>query len=240
MNLKLVKRYAVLCILFFLPVGFLLMLMPAKHNYEPLDIVHYDVPELVGFTSDDASPIQFEDHITVLAFLGKEPLNHSVEASNLKEMVYNKFKGFKKFQIVFVVVDNSETDVKELHKTLGAYDELKYWHYIYGDTAKIQTLFDALKSETTLNDNLATNHAFIIDKDRNQRGRIDDRDDNELKRKTEVYGLYSYNTIEVAELKNKMSADDLRVLFQEYREKRKGNFDSSTRRANELKGISNE
>ena len=46
--------------------------------------------------------------------------------------------------------------------------------------------------------------------------------------------MYSYNCIEVAELKNKMS-EDMRILFTEYRQKRKGNFNSTTRRAEDLK-----
>ena len=37
-----------------------------------------------------------------------------------------------------------------------------------------------------------------------------------------------------AEIKNKMS-EDMRILFTEYRQKRKGDFDSTTRRANDLK-----
>ena len=37
-----------------------------------------------------------------------------------------------------------------------------------------------------------------------------------------------------SDLKNKMS-DDIRILFTEYRQKRKGNFSSTTRRANDLK-----
>jgi len=45
--------------------------------------------------------------------------------------------------------------------------------------------------------------------------------------------LSSYDCIEVAEIKNKMS-DDLRILFTEYRQKRKGDFNSDTRRANDL------
>ena len=50
-----------------------------------------------------------------------------------------------------------------------------------------------------------------------------------------MYGLNSYNCIEVAEVKNKMS-DDLRILFTEYRQKRKGEFNSDTRRAEDLVG----
>jgi len=71
-------------------------------------------------------------------------------------------------------------------------------------------------------------------KDLAQRGRIDDREDNEKEKNKPVYGLSAYNCIEVAEIKNKMS-DDLRILFTEYRQKRKGNFDSSSRRASDIK-----
>ena len=40
--------------------------------------------------------------------------------------------------------------------------------------------------------------------------------------------------LEISDLKNKMS-DDIRILFTEYRQKRKGNFSSTARRANDLK-----
>ncbi len=80
---------------------------------------------------------------------------------------------------------------------------------------------------------------FIIDGDLNQRGRFDDRTEMEVERNAAVTDLTSYDGVEVAIIKNKMS-EDIRVLFTEYREKRKGNFDSSTRRANELKGITDE
>jgi len=44
----------------------------------------------------------------------------------------------------------------------------------------------------------------------------------------------------VSELKNKLAAEDLRVLFTEYRQKRKGEFNSTVRRAEDLKGEQNE
>ena len=96
-------------------------------------------------------------------------------------------------------------------------------------------MYSNLKSDSQLNQNLSTNSVFIIDKDLNQRGRTDDRSDNELAKNKPAYSLNSYDCIEVAIIKNKMS-EDMRVLFTEYREKRKGNFDSSSRRANDLKG----
>src|SRR5690606_42042171 len=96
-----------------------------------------------------------------------------------------------------------------------------------------KAVFNSLKSRSPLQTDLSTHDVYIVDMDLKQRGRLDDRTDNEKEKKKPAYPLYAYNCIEVAEIKNKMSADDLRVLFQEYREKRKGNFDSSTRRAND-------
>lgn len=128
-----------------------------------------------------------------------------------------------------------QDEVEQLKKEIQSYEDLKFWHFVYGDENTINTLYSNLKSDSQLNQNLSTNSVFIIDKDLNQRGRTDDRSDNELAKNKPAYSLNSYDCIEVAIIKNKMS-EDMRVLFTEYREKRKGNFDSSSRRANDLKG----
>jgi hypothetical protein len=85
-----------------------------------------------------------------------------------------------------------------------------------------------------LNDDLGSNHVYIIDKELMQRGRLDDRSKQEKSKASPSYPLYSYDCIEVADIKNKMS-EDMRILFTEYRQKRKGNFDSNSRRASDLK-----
>ena len=162
-------------------------------------------------------------------------MENAIAASNLKELVYDKFKGFKKFQIVVVVSNGTQDEVEQLKKEIQSYEDLKFWHFVYGDENTINTLYSNLKSDSQLNQNLSTNSVFIIDKDLNQRGRTDDRSDNELAKNKPAYSLNSYDCIEVAIIKNKMS-EDMRVLFTEYREKRKGNFDSSSRRANDLTG----
>jgi len=229
------KRYIVLGILFFLPVAFLLMLYPAQHHYEPLNVVNKNVTDLEYFSSEATDSILLKNHITVLGFLGKTPLNNIIEASNLKELVYDKFKGFKKFQIVIVVPEGTEQDIKELKKEINTYEDLKYWHYVYGTEGEIKTLFSSLKSKEKLSEDLSTNHVYIIDNDLNQRGRLDGRDEKEVEEQKPVFSVYSYNTIEVAEIKNMMS-DDVRILFTEYRQKREGKFENSdTRRNRELK-----
>ena len=232
MNVRRIKRNVILGILFLLPVTFLLFLYPSTHNYNTLDIVINNVNELENFSSD--SDIKLKDHITVLGFFGSDPLENLIAASNLKELVYDKFKGFKKFQIVIVLPKSTAKDAEKLLKEIGRYEELKYWHFVFGKPDNIQSVYNSLKSDFPLDANLSSNDVFIVDKDLSQRGRLDDRTDNELQKNSKIYGLSSYDCIEVAEIKNKMS-EDMRILFTEYRQKRKGNFDSSSRRDNDLK-----
>lgn len=234
MDVKKVKRYVVLGVLFFLPVTFLLLLYPATHNYTPLDIVKEQILDLERFVPDTEEPILLKDHITVLGFFGDKPMDKLITASNLKELVYDKFKGFKKFQIVVLVPKGTEAVVEKLKIEISAYEDIRFWSFVFGDSADIQNIFKSLKTEVALDGNLATDHVFIVDKDLNQRGRLDDRNDNELAKKKPKHGLYSYDCIEVAEIKNKMS-EDVRILFTEYRQKRKGEFNSDTRRADDLK-----
>ena len=235
MEKKIIKRNLVLGILFFLPVVFLLFLYPAKHNYYALEIVKENVLDLENLISNTNKDIVLKDHLTVLGFLGNDPEKLITEASNLKEMVYNKFQGFKKFQIVVLVPESAEAKAKRLKQELGKYRPLAYWQFIYANENDIRRLFNSLRTTAVLDDTLSTTNVFIIDKDLNQRGRLDDRSKKEIEKQAKVYPLTAYNCAQVSVLKNKMS-EDLRVLFTEYREKRKGDFDSSSRRASDLKG----
>lgn len=228
------KRNIVLGILFFLPVAFLLMLYPAKHNYIPLDIVNTNVSEVSKFSSLTDEKIQLSDHITVLGFLGTSPLENKTAALNLKELVYETFKGFKKFQLVIVLPEGTEAEVEALRKELITYEDLRFWHYIYGTETDIRALYNSLKVETPLKNNLSTNDVFIIDKDLNQRGRLDDRTKKQIDENKSIITLNAYDCIAVDVIKNKMG-EDIRILFTEYRQKRKGQFNSTTRRADDLK-----
>ncbi|MFV0566363.1 MAG: hypothetical protein ACK5NB_11090 [Flavobacteriaceae bacterium] len=233
MDFKKATRYGILGILFFLPVTFLLLLYPATHNYTPLDIVNTSVLEIDGFKPQTQDTILLKDHITILGFLGTTPISKVITASNLKELVYDKFKGFKKFQIVILMPRGTEEAVKQLQSEINTYEDLKYWHFVFGSNPAIQNIYNSLKVEENLEPDLSSKYIYIIDKDLSQRGRLDDRTERETELDKPIKKLYGYNCIEVAEIKNKMS-DDLRILFTEYRQKRKGEFDSSTRRANDL------
>ena len=231
MNRSRLKKQFILGILFFLPVLFLLFLYPSSHNYEPLDVVNNEVMELTGLANNDA---RFNGNITILNFVGSRPLLKSTTTLNLKELIYDKFLGFKRFQVITLALNESQVELEQLRKQLLDYDALKYWKFIAMDSLQIQNIYNSLKSKDPLDNLYATDEVFIIDSELMQRGRIDDRTDNDIEKNTAIYGLSSYNCIEVAEIKNKMS-EDLRILFTEYRQKRKGNFDSSSRRKQDIK-----
>lgn len=234
MEKKLVKRYLILGILFFLPVAFLLFLYPAEHHYNVLETVKSPVRELHGFKTEKEPPILLEGKLTILGFFGKTPLSKHIAASNLKELIYDKFMGFKGFQIVIIVPQESMEEALELKKEIMTYETLEHWHFVFGSDDDIYKIYNSLEYNEYLDINLATDDVFIIDKELNQRGRLDDRTDNEKAKNIDIYPLLAYDCIEVAEIKNKMS-EDLRILFTEYRQKRKGNFDSTARRSNDLK-----
>lgn len=229
MEKKRFKRNLVLGILFFLPVAFLLLLLPATHNYQPLDIVNDQVVELDNFASDVDEPIKLADHITVLGIIGDDPKAHAISVSNLKELIYDKFRGFKKFQIVLMVTPESKDELEEILTDISPYEDLEYLHVVSANPSTIKGFFNGLKSEIPLDNNYSLANVFIVDKERNQRGRISD----EIRKGESPHSLWSYNTLEIAEMKNKMS-EDMRVLFTEYRQKRKGEFNSDIRRAEDL------
>ena len=229
------RKWIILGILFLLPVIFLLFLYPSTHNYNTLDIVNEDIVETDLLNFIDNRKTNFEENITILNFLGDNPVENITGTLNLKELVYDKFKGFKKFQIISIASSNSEKLLESVKKELLKSDELKYWFFATTSDEEINKIYSSLRSQNELDSSNYTSQVFIIDKQRNQRGRIDDRGDDQIENNIDLFGLYSYNSIIVSEIKKKMN-DDIRILFTEYRQKRKGNFNSNIRRISNLDG----
>ena len=229
------RKWLILGILFLLPVIFLLFLYPSTHNYNTLDIVNENIVEIDSLNFLDNNQTTLENNITILNFLGDNPIDNITSALNLKELVYDKFKGFKKFQIVSISSGDSSNFLYEVKKELLKSDELNYWYFATVDNVSLQKIYFSLRSESELDSSNYTSQVFIIDKQKNQRGRIDDRNEDQVIKSLDLIGLYSYNSIKVSEIKSKMN-DDIRILFTEYRQKRKGNFNSNIRRISNLDG----
>ena len=229
------RKWFILGILFLLPVIFLLFLYPSTHNYNTLDIVNENIVEIDSLNFLDNNQTTLENNITILNFLGDNPIDNITSALNLKELVYDKFKGFKKFQIVSISSGDSSNFLYEVKKELLKSDELNYWYFATVDNVSLQKIYFSLRAESKLDSSNYTSQVFIIDKQKSQRGRIDDRNEDQVIKSLDLIGLYSYNSIKVSEIKSKMN-DDIRILFTEYRQKRKGNFNSNIRRISNLDG----
>jgi len=81
------------------------------------------------------------------------------------------------------------------------------WKFIAGSQEQITALHTSFKSNETLSD-LYSYRAFLVDKNGNLRGRINDKD-------SEEGTLFGYNIQSVSELNSKLK-DDVLVLFYEY------------------------
>ena len=138
MELSSGKRNIVLGILFFLPVAFILVMLLSKDNYNPLDIVKEGIKELPA----NENEIQLKDHITILSFLGKKPMDNSTAAFNLKELVYDRSKGFKTFQVVMLLPHEAKSEAETLLKEIKTYEDLKFWHLVYTNESNIKSIFN--------------------------------------------------------------------------------------------------
>lgn len=208
---KEVQKFVVLGILFVFPVLIYLFFASGKNNFSTLPILSESVAEIQNWRTDRGDTLQLENRISILGFWGRDLDQKRGDALNLNQKIYKRFYQFIDFQFVIVLEEGQQEKVALLKKELteGVGTDLVKWNFIYGDSIQIQALFESLKTPLKLDEQLSHPEVFIIDKERNLRGRDDDKDEyNKL--------LYGFNTESVAEINNKM-VDDVKVILAEYR-----------------------
>ena len=124
--------------------------------------------------SDYDSSVSLENKITILGFLGNDIANRKGNAFNLNQKIYKRFYQFKDFQFVMVLPKGTEEGVTELKKELGMLADVKKWKFVFAEKEQIKNQFNSLKTNLSLDKNLATPYVFVIDKNLNLRGRTDD------------------------------------------------------------------
>ncbi|MCB0456293.1 MAG: hypothetical protein R2776_00815 [Flavobacteriaceae bacterium] len=201
------KKYSVLAILFLLPITVYLFFASGVNNFAKLPVLTQNVSELSSFTAEDGTPVQFQDRITVLGFFGKEVENKKAHAFNLAHKIYKKNYQFEEFQFVILVDTSQQEAVLNLKEKLNEIANPVNYRFAFGTPEAISEVFNSLQTNGNLNENAATNLVFIIDKERNLRGREAD-DDAQI--------LYGFDASNYAEINNKMS-DDIMVVLAEYR-----------------------
>lgn len=197
------KKTFVLVVLFILPLVAYLFFASGVNNFGKLPVL----TEKVLNAPENADNITFENKITILGFLGNNIELKKGNAFNLNQKIYKPFYEFNDFQIVMIMPLGTEEKVEELKAELGNLVDIKNWNFIFTEDEKIRSVFNSLKTNLNLDENLGTHYVFIIDKDKNLRGRTNDE---------EEATKYGFNATSVAELNNKME-DDVKIILAEYR-----------------------
>lgn len=197
------KKTFVLVTLFVLPVVVYLFFASGVYNFGKLPTLTTEVTDISSFDSE----VSLKDKITILGFLGNDITAKKGNAFNLNQKIYKRFYEFNDFQFVMVASTGMESQAAEMKKELAEITDIEKWNFSFLSDADIKTLFESLRTNLELDQDLSTPYVFIIDKDRNLRGRNDDEDEGTK---------YGFNTASVADLNNKME-DDVKIILAEYR-----------------------
>ena len=197
------KKTFVLVVLFILPLVAYLFFASGVNNFGKLPILTEGVLDI----TENIDKITFKDKITVLGFLGNNVELKKGNAFNLNQKIYKPFYEFNDFQMVMIMPVGTQEKVEELKAELGNLVDIKNWKFIFIEDEGIRAVFNSLKTNLSLDENLGTHYVFIIDKKKNLRGRTDDE---------EEVTKYGFKATSVAELNNKME-DDVKIILAEYR-----------------------
>ncbi len=202
-----IKKFIVLGVLFILPITAYLFFASGVNNFVKLPVLTTNVSEINNFKAEDGKSKILQNKITVLGFFGKNIDENHALAFNLAHEIYKKNYQFKDFQFVILMPEGTKEKVNYLKSRLAEIENPENWNFVYGSSDAINKVFNSLQTNYSLEDDLSSPYVFIIDKDRNLRGRNDDDDTGTL---------YGFDARVYAEINNKMS-DDIRVILAEYR-----------------------
>lgn len=204
------KKNLVLFVLFILPIVAYLFFASGINSFAKLPTITKNIPELNSWKTLDDKPVALTGKITILGFIGEDVLKHKGNFFNLYEKIFDRNKNFKDFQMVMIMPDGTQDQVRELQKDLLKLGTQAGWNFVFGTPEQIQTFYEKLKLVGKLDEKLGTPNVFIVDKKRNLRG----RKGHDKKGKPEY--KEGYNTIFVSELYNEMT-DDVKIILAEYR-----------------------
>ncbi|SRR5690554_80969 len=206
------KKSIIVIFLFVLPIVAYLFFASGVNSFTKLPTITPSVDELPEWESLSGEKVKLQDKITVLGFMGTQILENKSNSFNLNQLIYNKNKSFLDFQIVMVVPTEAKDQVEQLiHEFEWAkLASFSGWKFVFASKDEIKEYYQKLGLVNTLDENVGTPFVYILDKERNLRGRkgMNNKGKEEYKE--------GYSTISPAELKNEME-DDFKVILYEYR-----------------------
>lgn len=205
------KKKAVLIILFILPLVVYLFFATGVNSFIKLPTLTEKIADVnPNWKSLNGEKITLNDKITILGFSGENIMENRGNFFLLNQKIYNRNKEFKDFQIVFIAPDGTQDKVKSILERLDKLTDTKGYHFVFAKPQEIQAFFNTMKLVGQLNENYGSPNVYIIDKERNLRGRKGKSVQGKLEYRE------GYNVQSSAELHNEMT-DDLKIILAEYR-----------------------
>ncbi|MDH3698560.1 MAG: hypothetical protein OER83_00275 [Flavobacteriaceae bacterium] len=197
------KKTFVLVVLFILPLVAYLFFASGINNFGKLPVLTAQVADI----SEINPEFTFADKITILGFLGNKPEIKKGNVFNLNQKIYKPFYEFNDFQVIMLAAQGTEDKVQIIEEELSGFTDTRNYHFVFASEAQIRSLFTSLETSLSLDEDLGSKYVFIIDKDKQLRGRDQDEDEG-MK--------YGFDATSVADLNNKME-DDVKIILAEYR-----------------------
>lgn len=205
------KKNAVLIILFILPLVVYLFFATGVNSFIKLPIVTSKIENInPAWKTLNGEDVTLDNKITILGFSGENIMDNRGNYFLLSQKIYNRNHEFKDFQVVFVAPDGTQGDVKVILERLRKLTDTSSFHFVFAPKNDIDTYFKQLKLLGELDDKHGTQFVYIIDKERNLRG----RKGKSVQGKAEYKEGYNINSS--AELHNEMT-DDVKIILAEYR-----------------------
>jgi hypothetical protein len=209
------KKNIVLFVLFVLPIVAYLFFASGVNGFSKLPVITPKIADLGNWKTLRGDTLTLNNKITVLGFSGSEILKNRGNYYNLNEKVYQRYHTFKDLQFVIICPLGTEKDVKSVVDALDVFTDISQWNFVFASPEEIKTFYAQLKLKEKLDTHLGTPNVYIVDKERNLRGR---KEADEYKE--------GYNTFHLAELSNEM-LDDFKIILYEYRAALKKNHNAS-------------
>lgn len=211
------KKFLVLFTLFIVPIVAYLFFASGVNGFTHLPIVTPKVADFGNWKSLSGEKVSLDKKITILGFGGNDLLKNRGNLFNLQQKVYLRYHEFTDLQFVYVCPVGTEEAAKSILTAMQATTDMSHWQFIFATPDEIQAFHKQLKLQGHLGADFGTPDIYIIDKERNLRGRKGGDEYRE-----------GYNTFHPAELSNEM-LDDFKVVLYEYRAALKKNNNASKR-----------
>ncbi|RYJ36910.1 hypothetical protein NU08_4019 [Flavobacterium anhuiense] len=209
------KKNIVLFVLFVLPIVAYLFFASGVNSFTTLPVITPKVADFGNWNSLNGKKISLDKKITVLGFSGTNILENRGNYFNLNEKIYKRYNGFEDLQFVVLCPTGTEAEAQKIVDALSPFTDVKNWNFVFAPKEEIQKFYDGLHLKEKLNENLGTSNVYIIDKERNLRGRKDPKEYKE-----------GYDTFHPSELSNEM-LDDFKIILYEYRAALKKNHNAT-------------